>query len=192
MSTLARDPAKRVHQPVKGPRTAKGLVIVNTGEGKGKTTAALGVLLRAWGRGFRVLMLQFVKRTDFQGGEHLAAERLGIEIRSLGEGCTHRLSDLEPSKALAQEQWHTAQEVIRSGRYAIVVLDELTYPVAFGWVSLPEVIATLRERPSGQHVIITGRGAPPELVEAADLVTEMREIKHPYRRGVKAQPGIDL
>ena len=180
------------HQPVKGPRTNRGLVVVNTGNGKGKTTAALGVLLRAWGRDMLVIMLQFIKHTGARFGEHRAAQKMGVEIRGLGDGFTWRSKDMEQTAALAREQWRICQDVIRSGQYDIVVLDELTYPMAYGWVPVEEVLQTLRERPEHTHVIITGRNAPEALVEFADLVTEMREVKHPYKRGIKAQPGLEF
>ena len=180
------------HQPVKGPRVSKGLVVVNTGEGKGKTTAALGVLMRAWGRDMRVVMFQFIKHTGARFGEQRAAEKMGVELRALGDGFTWRSRDMEHTADLAREQWQTCREVIRSGEYDIVILDEFTYPMSYGWVPVDEVLATLRERPPSMHVIITGRNAPQPLVEFADLVTEMREVKHPYKQGIKAQPGLEF
>ena len=170
----------------------RALVIVNTGDGKGKTTAALGVLFRAWGRGWNVVMLQFIKTRTSNYGEHRAARKLGIEIIPLGDGFTWLSKDIEKDKALAHQCWDLCKEKINSGRYDLVILDEFTYPLSYGWIDTQEVIETLRNRPQGLHVIITGRDAPPELVDFADLVTEMREVKHPYRQGVKAQPGIEF
>jgi cob(I)alamin adenosyltransferase len=173
-------------------RRAKGLVIVNTGNGKGKTTAALGLLLRAWGRDLRVVMLQFIKARTANWGESRAARKMGVEILPLGDGFTWTSRDIEKDRALAQEGWQQCRERILSGQYDVVILDELTYCFKFGWIDVQEAIDVLRSRPDGQHVVITGRDAPPELAEFADLVTEMREIKHPYKSGIKAQPGIEF
>ncbi|MCJ7509351.1 MAG: cob(I)yrinic acid a,c-diamide adenosyltransferase [Dehalococcoidia bacterium] len=170
----------------------QALVIVLTGQGKGKTTAALGVVLRAWGRGMKTVVLQFVKPRTANYGENRAAKKLGIEMIPLGEGFTWRSQDIEKDKAAVRQCWELARQKIDSGQYDIVVLDEMTYPITYGWIPVEEVIDTLRRRPQGLHVIITGRDAPPELIEFADLVTEMREVKHPYEKGLKAQPGIDF
>ncbi len=170
----------------------KALVIVLTGQGKGKTTAALGVVLRAWGRGMKTVVLQFVKARTANYGENRAARKLGIEMIPLGEGFTWLSKDIEKDKATARECWELARQKIDSGQYDIVVLDEMTYPMTYGWIPVEEVIDTLRQRPQGLHVIITGRDAPQELIDFADLVTEMREVKHPYEKGVKARPGIDF
>jgi cob(I)alamin adenosyltransferase len=175
----------------KGAR-GQGLVIVLTGHGKGKTTAALGVVLRAWGRGMKAVVLQFVKTRTANYGENRAARKLGIEMISLGEGFTWLSKDIEKDKATARECWELARQKIDSGQYNIVVLDEMTYPMTYGWIPVEEVIDTLRRRPQGLHVIITGRDAPQELIDFADLVTEMQEVKHPYKKGVKARPGIDF
>lgn len=179
-------------QSVKGPRIDKGLVIVNTGNGKGKTTAAMGVLFRAWGRGMTVIMLQFIKHTTANFGEQRAAQKIGVPIRAMGDGFTWRSKDLEQSADLARALWEDAQEVIASGEYEIVVLDEFTYPLHYGWIPVAEVIEALKKRPEMQHVVITGRHAPEALIEYADLVTEMKVIKHPYQQGIKAQPGIEF
>jgi cob(I)alamin adenosyltransferase len=173
-------------------RTTKGLVIINTGNGKGKTTAALGVLFRAWGRGLRVCMLQFIKAKTANWGETRAAKKLGIEIIAMGDGFTWLSEDIEKDKALARECWQLCKEKIMSGEYDVVILDEITYVLSYGWLPLEEVIETLKARPAGEHVIITGRNALPELVEFADMVTEMNEIKHPYRQGIQAQKGIEF
>ena len=173
-------------------RRAQGLVIVNTGNGKGKTTAALGVLLRSWGRGMRVCMLQFIKARTANFGEEQAARKLGIELIPLGDGFTWTSQDITRDRALAQEGWALCREKIASGEYDIVILDEITYCFAFGWLELDDVLAVLRERPPLQHVILTGRDAPQGLIDFADLATEMREIKHPYKDGVKAQRGIEF
>ncbi len=170
----------------------QALVIVLTGRGKGKTTAALGVVLRAWGRGMKTVVLQFMKARTSNYGENRAAKKLGIEMIPLGEGFTWLSEDIEKDKGTARECWEMAREKIASGQYDIVVLDEMTYPMSYGWIPVEEVIDTLRQRPEGLHVIITGRDAPQELIDFADLVTEMREVKHPHQKGLKAQPGIDF
>lgn len=194
MTTLPADPGHKVeHQPIKTKRVRKGLVIVNTGNGKGKTTAALGVVFRAWGRGFKVRIFQFIKQTGAQFGEHRAARKLDIPIESLGNGFTWLSKDMERTKALAIEQWERAKKVIVEGSDDIVVLDEFTYAMHYGWVDVADVVAALKQRPPERHVIITGRHAPAGLIEYADLVTEMTLVKHPYReQGIKAQPGIEF
>lgn len=166
-------------------------MIVHTGHGKGKTTAALGLLMRAWGREMRVVMLQFVKASTANWGEIKAARKMGVEIIPMGAGFTWRSKDPEHDKALARECWEKCREKILSGQYDIVILDEMTYVFKYGWLSLDEVIDTLRNRPPMQHIVITGRDAPQELIDFADLVTEMRKIKHPLDQGIRAQAGIE-
>jgi len=190
---MTEENEKEDRQRITGPRVKKGLVIVNTGDGKGKTTAALGVLFRAWGRGMKVRMFQFIKNTGSRYGEQRAAEKIGIPILALGDGFTWLSKDLEQSGALAAQQWENCKEALLSGPDDLIVFDEMTYALQFGWVSTEEVIETLKQRPEMLHVIITGRGAPQELIDYADLVTEMTEIKHPYKdQGIKAQPGIEF
>ena len=173
-------------------RNAHSLVIVNTGNGKGKTTAALGLLLRAWGQGLRVIMLQFIKAQTGNWGEIKAAKKLGIEIIPLGDGFTWMSKDIEHDRALAQECWARCREVLASGSYDLVVLDEMTYCLTFGWLDSAEVLDALRHRPGHTHVVITGRDAPSELTDFADLVSEVREVKHPFKAGVRAQKGIEF
>lgn len=169
----------------------KGLVIVNTGHGKGKTTAALGLLMRAWGRDMKVVMLQFIKAATANWGEIKAARKMGVEIIPMGGGFTWRSKDAERDKELARECWEQCKAKMLSGQYDIVILDEMTYAFHYGWLSLDEVIDTLRSRPPMQHVVITGRDAPQALIDFADLVTEMRKIKHPLDQGIRAQAGIE-
>ena len=171
----------------------KGLVIVNTGDGKGKTTAGLGIALRAWGHEMRVCVIQFLKNGNLRSGEALAAEKLGIEWHALGDGYTWSSRDIERSRARALAAWQTAQEAIVSGRYDLVLLDEFTYLLHLNWLETGEVIAWLKEhKPSELHLVITGRHAPAALVEMADLVTEMQEVKHPYStQKLAAQAGIE-
>jgi cob(I)alamin adenosyltransferase len=170
----------------------KGLVIVNTGKGKGKTTAAMGLLLRAWGQGLRVCMLQFIKARTANWGEEKAARKIGLEMIPLGDGFTWLSRDIGQDKALARQGWEICREKILSGNYDLIVLDEMTYVLKYGWLSWEEIRDTLDQRPEGMHIVITGRYAPPELVEYADLVSEVVEIKHPYQAGVKAQKGIEF
>jgi cob(I)alamin adenosyltransferase len=172
----------------------KGLVIVNTGEGKGKTTAALGVMTRAWGRNMRVGMLQFLKNENAGFGEIRAAKKMGVEIIPTGDGFTWTSKDLDETTARAIHAWEKAQERIASGDYDVFILDEFTYPLHFGWLDVNEVVAWLRDnKPPMLHLVITGRYAPAELIDFADLVTEMREIKHPLKnQGIRAQPGIEF
>ena len=171
----------------------KGLVFINTGDGKGKTTAALGVLFRATGQNMRVVMLQFLKSKTGNWGEARAAQRLGVEIIPLGDGFTWMSKDLNKDRALAEACWQLCREKIESDQYDIVIMDEMTYALNYGWLSLDEVLDTLRKRNPLMHIIITGRDAPEALIEFADLVTEMREIKHPYKsQGILAQKGIEF
>ena len=176
------------------PARKKGLVIVNTGDGKGKTTAALGIVLRAWGRGMRVCVIQFLKNEHARFGEIRAAEKLGIEWISTGDGWTWTSQNQAETVARAVAAWAVAQEKIASGAYDVILLDEFTYPLHFGWLDAAAVIAWLAEhKPAMQHIIITGRHAPQALVDFADLVTEMREIKHPFaQQQIRAQAGIEF
>jgi cob(I)alamin adenosyltransferase len=170
-----------------------GLLIVNTGDGKGKSTAALGVLLRATGRGMRVGMWQFIKSAENPYGEHVAAAKLGVEIVPLGDGFTWLSDDLSADRELAEKGWALCREAIASGEYDVLIFDELTYPLSYGWLDTDAVLREIAARPRGTHVVVTGRSAPDALIAAADLVTEMRVVKHPYRdQGIGAQPGIEL
>ena len=172
----------------------KGLLIVNTGDGKGKTTAALGVLLRAWGRDMRVGGIQFFKHENANYGELRALNRMGVKLTPMGDGFTWTSRDLDETQAKALHGWAVAQEQIMSGAYDIFLLDEFTYVLQFGWLDTAEVVAWLAaNKPPMLHLIITGRDAPQALIELADLVTEMREVKHPFRdQGLKAQPGVEF
>ncbi|PIE82450.1 MAG: cob(I)yrinic acid a,c-diamide adenosyltransferase [Chloroflexi bacterium] len=171
----------------------KGLIIVNTGEGKGKTTAALGLLMRAWGRDMRVGMLQFLKHEKARFGEIKAAAKMGIDIIPTGDGFSRKSKDLAETQARAQHGWEMAKNHISNGNYDLFVLDEFTYPLAYGWVNQKEAIAWLQNnKPPMLHLVITGRYAPQALIEYADLVTEMQVIKHPLAdQGIRAQAGIE-
>lgn len=177
----------------RGTRERHGLTIVYTGNGKGKTTAALGLLLRAWGQDLRVVMLQFLKAKTGRWGEIRAAERMGVEIIPLGKGFSWMSEDIALDRAVAQACWAACRERIESENYDLVVMDEITYTFKYGWLDLDEVLDVLRRRPPQMHVVLTGRDAPDALLEYADLVSEVREIKHPYRlQGVRAQKGIEF
>ncbi len=188
-----QDPGGKPSRLRKSRRVRHGLVIVNTGEGKGKTTAALGVILRAWGRDFRVRMFQFIKHTGARFGEHRAAKKLDIPIEAMGDGFTWLSKDMDRTAALAVEQWERSKEAILEGDEDIIVLDEFTYAMHYGWVPVADVVDALERRRDTLHVIITGRYAPQELIDCADLVTEMKMIKHPYEeQGIRAQQGIEF
>jgi len=169
-----------------------GLFILNTGNGKGKTTAALGILMRAYGRSMKVIMLQFIKHKDKRFGEHIAAERMGVEIVPLGDGFTWKNDDVERDRQLARECWEICQDKLLNSDYDVVILDELTYALTYRWLSVDEVLAAIALRPEWMHVVVTGRDAVPALVDAADIVTEMMEIKHPFRKGIVGQMGIEF
>ena len=169
----------------------RGLVLVHTGDGKGKSTAAFGLALRAHGRGKAVKLYQFMKVPSARFGEHRLFEQLGIPIEGLGDGFSWKSRDLDRSAALAREGWQRAERTLREGAHFLVVLDEIMYPLRYGWIGLDEVLAALRERPPQVHVVLTGRQAPDELVALADTVTEMRAVKHHFASGVPAQRGIE-
>ena len=170
----------------------KGLVIINTGPGKGKSTAGFGMLLRAWGRGMKVAAVQFIKSDTSKFGEHMAFEKMGIEIISSGRGFTWTSHNLDEDAERARNGWKIASEMILSGEYDVLMLDEITYAVRYGWLEASDIIDVLSRRPPLMHVIVTGRDAAPELVEFADLVSEVNLVKHPYvDQGVRAQKGVE-
>jgi len=173
------------------PRIQRGLLVVYTGHGKGKTTAALGMVFRALGRGFRVSVVQFIKG-KWKTGERLFAETIpGLHFHVMGLGFTWESDDLAKDKAAARAAWEKAREEISSGERDLVVLDELTYTFHYDFLPLAEVLDVLRARPAHVHVVVTGRNAPEELVALADLVSEMVVVKHPHAAGIKAQIGVD-
>jgi len=178
----------------KQSQTRRGLVIVYTGNGKGKTTAAMGMLMRAWGRGLKVGAIQFIKDSQHEYGESLAAKRMGIPIHQVGNGCTWQGKELQDMRVFGMEGWAFAQEQIRSGSFDILLLDEFSYLFHFEWLDVDETIAWLRlHKPTGLTLVMTGRYAPQALMDYADLVTEMKEIKHPFKtEGLLSQPGVDF
>lgn len=169
----------------------RGLVIIHTGAGKGKSTAAFGLALRAHGRGKAVKIYQFMKVPSARFGEHRMFEQIGIPIEGLGDGFSWKSRDLEVSAQLARDGWVRAEATIRAGEHFLVVLDEIMYPLRYGWLPLDPVIACLRARPPHVHVVLTGRNCPQELVDLADTVTEMAKVKHAYDAGIPAQRGIE-
>jgi len=175
-------------------RKQKGLVMVYTGTGKGKTTAALGMLMRAWGQDMKLAMIQFIKHEKSRYGEVRAADKMGVEWHVMGDGWTWTSKDMEQTIQRGVEGWEKAKELILSCNYDIIVLDEFTYPLHFGWLEVSDVVTWLKaNKPEMLHLVITGRDAPAELVAYADLVTEMREIKHPFsEQKILAQPGVDF
>lgn len=173
-------------------RKLDSVVVVNTGDGKGKSTAAFGIVVRAVARGWPVAVVQLLKSGEWRAGEEVTCrDRLGVDWWSIGEGFTWDSDDLSQDEAVAREAWAQARSLIAAGGHRLVVLDEITYPMAWGWISTEEVVAALRDRPSTVNVVCTGRDAPPALVELADTVTEMRNVKHAYDTGVRAMKGID-
>ena len=174
-----------------GLRSARSLVLVNTGNGKGKSSAAFGVMLRSIAAGWNVAVCQFIKSGDWKVGEEKVGRELGVEWHSFGDGFTWDSDDLDHDIALAREGWTTAKAIIAAGEHRLVLLDELTYLCSWGWIDEQDVIATIAERPDHVNVIITGRDASPALIDLADTVTEMTEVKHAYQQGIRAKRGID-
>jgi cob(I)alamin adenosyltransferase len=185
-------------------RRNRPLLMVHTGDGKGKSTAAFGLAIRGWNQGWDVGVFQFVKSAKWRIGEQTVLERLGALHEQTGEGgpvAWHKMGagwswtkkqgdDLDHARAAA-EGWHEIKRCLAAQTHDLYVLDEFTYPIAWGWVDLDDVVTTLRDRPGRQHVVVTGRRAAPELIEVADLVTEMTKVKHPMDVGQKGQRGIE-
>jgi cob(I)alamin adenosyltransferase len=191
----AGESLQRVEYPLPeeppAPHRVDSVVVVNTGDGKGKSTAAFGVMARAWARGWHVGVVQFMKSGDWKVGEKKLADHLGVDWWTLGDGFTWESTDLDESAAKNVHAWGVARHKLASGDYGLVVLDELTYLVNYGWVPVDEVVAGIVGRSPKTNVVVTGRDAPPELVEIADTVTEMRKVKHAYELGVRAMKGIE-
>ncbi len=203
--TLGDDEINRLHREKMERRQAarrkvlatkteeRGLLIVHTGSGKGKTTAAFGMVLRCLGHGMRVGIVQFVKGA-WGTGERTLLQRFPdlVTCRAMGEGFTWDTQDRARDIAAARAAWETAQAMLADPSYRLVLLDELNIVLRYGYLATDEVVAVLKAKPRDLHVIVTGRNAPPELIDAADLVTEMTLVKHPFRAGVKAQKGIEF
>jgi cob(I)alamin adenosyltransferase len=190
------DPPARTDPPRKAPPRAGehvgSLVLVLTGDGKGKTTSAMGIALRSIARGWRVAVIQFVKSGAWRTGEAEIARRLGVEFRATGEGFTWDVDDLDASIAAARLAWEEAARTIVAGEHRLVVLDEVTYPMTWGWIPTDDVVAALRDRPAQVSVVLTGRDAPEAIIDVADTVTEMVNRKHAFDRGIAAIRGIDF
>ena len=173
----------------------RGIIIVNTGNGKGKSTAAFGLALRAFGRthvhGKLVKIFQFMKVPSARFGEHRVFEQLGIPVEGRGDGFSWKSQDLEHSAQLARDGWQKCKAAILCGDYFLVVLDEITYPLIYGWMPLDDVLHTLKNRPKHVHVVLTGRDCPQEIIDLADTVTEMTMIKHAFDAGIPSQRGIE-
>ncbi|HWC21724.1 MAG TPA: cob(I)yrinic acid a,c-diamide adenosyltransferase [Flexivirga sp.] len=185
-------------------RRHRPLVMVHTGPGKGKSTAAFGLALRGWNQGWRIGVFQFVKSAKWRIGEQTVLERLGrlhdetgeggpVEWHKMGSGWswTRKQGEAEDHEAAAREGWVEIKRRLAEETHDLLILDEFTYPLKWGWVDVEDVVATLRDRPGFQHVVITGRDADPRLLEVADLVTEMTKVKHPMDAGQKGQKGIE-
>jgi cob(I)alamin adenosyltransferase len=178
--------------PKEGKVNTSGLLVVYTGSGKGKTTAALGIAFRALGHGMPVAMVQFIK-SNGTAGEHLLAHALpGLTLEVSGKGCMQDRTDLSQDRRAAIEAWQRARDLIHGGAHAIVILDEITHAINYGFITVDQVLDAIAARPGSVHVVVTGRNAPPALLEAADLVTEMSAVKHPFQRGIRGQRGLDF
>ena len=167
------------------------VVVVNTGHGKGKSSSAFGVMGRGWARGWRVAVVQFIKADGWNTGEKKLADHLGIEWHTLGDGFTWESTDLDETAAKGRHAWVVAKGLLAGGEHDLLIFDELTYAITFGWIELDDVVTSVRERAPRTNVVITGRDAPDELIAIADTVTEMRKVKHAFDEGIKAIKGIE-
>jgi len=173
----------------------KGLLMVNTGDGKGKTTASIGLMVRAAGRGLKCCMVQFMKSKTDRYGEHESLEKLGIEVHTMGAGFTWDTKDQDLDIATSRETWGLCVAKMRSGEYELLVFDEIVYVLDYKFLELDEVlneIKSVRKAHAHLHIVMSGRNAPQKLIDAADLVTEMKEVKHPFHAGIYAQQGIEF
>ncbi|MBT5137818.1 MAG: cob(I)yrinic acid a,c-diamide adenosyltransferase [Acidimicrobiaceae bacterium] len=175
-----------------GLQVAKSLVLVHTGDGKGKSSAAFGIAMRARARDWPVAVIQFLKSDEWVTGEQLMADTLGIDFQSLGDGFTWDSDDLSKDEAEAQEAWRQGKAIVEAGEHRLVVFDEITYPLNWGWIDADEVEATFRTRPAKVSLVLTGRDAPDWMIDMADTVTEMVKTKHAYDSGIAAKKGIDF
>ena len=171
-----------------GLRSADSLVVVNTGNGKGKSSSAFGMMIRAIARGWNVAVVQFIKSGDWKVGEEKVGRELGVDWFAFGDGFTWDSDDLTNDRAHAAEGWAKAAQLMQAGEHQLVIFDELTYLPSFGWIDVADIVDAISNRPRHVNVIITGRDAAPELIEIADTVTEMREVKHAYQQGIRAMP----
>jgi cob(I)alamin adenosyltransferase len=167
------------------------LVLVNTGPGKGKTSAAIGVVVRAVARGWNVAVVQFLKSGSWRTGEEKVCKQLGVDWWAMGEGFTWDSADLTQDQAVAAGAWARAKALIETGDHQLVVLDEVTYPVNWGWIDVDDVVETIVRRPTHVNIVCTGRNAAASLIDVADTVSEVAEVKHAYKAGIRAKKGID-
>jgi len=191
MNTTPEEPLTEDPRP-DGLSVAKSLVLVNTGDGKGKSSAAFGVAMRARARDWPVAVVQFLKSDDWVTGEQMMAGQLGIDFWSLGDGFTWDSDDLTKDEAEAKEAWRQGKAIVEAGEHRLVVFDEITYPLNWGWIDAADVQATFRNRPANVSLVLTGRDAPEWMIEMADTVTEMVKTKHAYDSGIAAKKGIDF
>ena len=181
-----------IDQQVAAADTERGVLLVNTGNGKGKSSAAFGVAARALGHGLQVVVVQFVKSRSDTGEEAVLGKLPGMHWHVMGEGFTWETQDPGRDSAAARAAWEVAAGYLTDPGVGLVVLDEMTYAFKYQWLALDEVLTVFAARPSRQHVIVTGRGAPDALIAAADTVTEMGMVKHAFKAGVKAMPGMEF
>lgn len=190
MPTSHKPGSKRPYNP-RELRFARSMVLVNTGEGKGKSTAAFGTLLRAVGRDWPTAVVQFLKSGKWHTGEEKICRQLGVEWFSAGDGFTWDSDDLDDTEAKAVAAWKFSKDLIREDNHKLIVLDEISYAMTWDWIDATDVAATLKERPENVSVILTGRDMSAEVVKAADTVTEMVKVKHIFDAGVRAKKGLD-
>ena len=181
-----------IDQAIEGADRDQGLLLVLTGNGKGKSSSAFGMLARALGHGMKVGVAQFIKGRSDTGEEAFFTQQPNVSWHVLGEGFTWDTQNLDKDIATAQKGWAVVREMLQDESIGFIVLDELTYPIKFGWLDVDEVLADITARPAMQHVVITGRAAHKAIVEAADTVSDISDLKHAYRDGVRAQKGVDL
>lgn len=174
-----------------GLQSAPSLVVLNTGNGKGKSSSAFGMMVRGLAVDWNVAVCQFIKSGDWRVGEEKMGRKLGVEWHSFGDGFTWDSDNLDHDRNIAREGWEQAAAVISGGDHQLVILDELTYLCSWGWIDTSEVVDTIEQRPDHVNIVITGRDAPQDLIDIADTVTEMTEIKHAYSQGIRAKRGID-
>jgi cob(I)alamin adenosyltransferase len=190
MSADAHDAPENDPRP-DGLRSAESLVLVNTGNGKGKSSSAFGMMVRSVAQDWPTAVVQFVKSGTWQVGEEKVGRQLGVAWWTVGEGFSWESEDLSQDQAVAQAGWAHAKSLLESGEYRTLILDEITYPMNWGWISTADVVEAIKNRSPKVNVILTGRDAPQELIDVADTVSEVNNIKHAYEQGIRAKKGID-
>lgn len=180
-----------IDRKIEAAAAARGVFLVHTGNGKGKSSAAFGLVARALGHGMKVVVIQFVKSRSDTGEEAFFRAQPNVGWHVMGEGFTWETQDAAKDAAAAQAAWEKSQEALADPAVGLVVLDEFTYALKYRWLEIAPVLATIAARPAMQHLVVTGRAAPPELVAAADTVTDMTLVKHAFQAGIQAMPGIE-